>query len=257
MIFVKNWRRSTIILSLMVALSASALAASSPEAHKTMHYVSGGKNIGIVLYSPSRPGRYPAIVILHGSNGPVSDFVGGYAQQLADQGFVIALIHYFDRTNTTPYPSFSLMEKNFPAWTQTIRDGISYLNQNPRVEKDSIGLLGVSLGGFLSTAVSSADPRVKAVVNVSGGIPPAVIKDAKKMAPTLILHGDADRTVPVEQAYDLESVLKRTGTPYEIEIYPGEGHMFHGDAQFDAMTRALGFLDSHLRATVPSSHPAR
>lgn len=253
----KNWRGLALVLSLMAALCGAAFAAPTPGPHKTMHYLSGGKNIGIVLYSPSKPGKYPAIVILHGSNGPVSDFVGGYAQQLADQGFVIALIHYFDRTNTVPYPSFSLMEKNFPAWTQTVRDGISYLNQNPRVEKDSIGLLGISLGGFLSTAVSSADPRVKAVVNVSGGIPGAVAKEAKKMAPTLILHGDADRTVPVQQAYELQSVLKRTGTPYEIEIYPGEGHMFHGEAQFDAMTRALGFLDEHLRTTVSSGHPAR
>jgi dienelactone hydrolase len=213
-----------------------------------MHFKSGGKNIGIVIYEPVTPGKYPAIVILHGSNGPVSDFVGGYAQQLANQGFVIALVHYFDRTNTAPYPSFSMMEKNFPQWTQAVSDGISYLDQNPRVEKSHIGLLGVSLGGFLSTAVSNADPRVKAVVNVSGGIPGQVAKDAKKMAPTLILHGDADRTVPVAQAYELEAVLKRTGTPYEVEIYPGEGHTFHGEAQFDAMTRALGFLDDHLRA---------
>ena len=244
--FLKQWRRSTLILSLFAGLCGSAFAAP-PETPTPMHYASGGKNIGIVLFSPAKPGKYPAIVILHGSNGPVSNFVGGYAQQLADQGFVIALIHYFDRTNTAPYPSYALMEKNFPAWTQAVRDGITYLDQNPKVEKDSIGLLGISLGGFLSTAVTNADPRVKAVVNVSGGIPGAVAKDAKKMAPTLILHGDADRTVPVQQAYELESVLKRTGTPYRIEVYPGEGHMFHGDAQFDAMTRAFSFLDEHLR----------
>jgi carboxymethylenebutenolidase len=219
-----------------------------------MHYTSGGKSIGIVIYEPATPGKYPAIVILHGSNGPVSDFVGGYAQQLANQGFVIALVHYFDRTHTAPYPSFSMMEKNFPLWTEAVRDGITYLDQNPRVEKGRVGLLGISLGGFLSTAVSNADPRVKAVVNVSGGIPEQVAKAAKKMAPTLILHGDADRTVPVAQAYELEAVLKRTGTPFEIEIYPGEGHTFHGEAQFDAMTRSFSFLDEHLRATVTSAH---
>jgi carboxymethylenebutenolidase len=142
------------------------------------------------------------------------------------------------------------MEKSFPAWVHAVRDGISYLDKNPKVEHDNVGLLGVSLGGFLSTSVSSVDPRIRAVVNVSGGIPEEIARSAKRFAPTLILHGDADRTVPVQQAYELESVLKRTKTPYEIEIYPGQGHMFRGDAQFDAMTRTLGFLDEHLRAQV-------
>jgi dienelactone hydrolase len=216
----------------------------------THFFQSGGRKVGIVVYEPSKPGKYPAIVVLHGSNGPVSDFFGDYAQQLADQGYVLALIHYFDSTGTHPYPSYAQMEKSFPTWVHAVRDGLTYLGKNPKVESSDIGLLGVSLGGFLSTSVSSVDQRIRAVVNVSGGIPEEIAKSAKRLAPTLILHGDADHTVPVQQAYELESVLKRTNTPYEIEIYPGQGHMFRGDAQFDALTRTLGFLDEHLRSQV-------
>jgi carboxymethylenebutenolidase len=216
-------------------------------------YFSGGKKVAIQIYQPAKEGKYPAIIVVHGSNGPVSSFIGPYGQQLADQGYVIAFVHYFDRTGTTAYPSYAQMEKHFPDWIGAIRDGISYVERNPRVQKGDIGLLGVSLGGFLSTSVSSVDPRVKAVVNVSGGIPDQIAKSAQHMAPTLILHGDADPTVPVKQAYELESVLKRTNTPYEIEIYPGQGHMFRGDAQFDAVTRTFSFLDEHLR-TAQTAH---
>jgi dienelactone hydrolase len=246
----RKWRSWLLLLPLVagVGLPASAADKTVPQSQKTAYYLSGGKKIGVEIYEPSKPGRFPAIVILHGSNGPMSNFVDGFAQQLADQGYVLAMIHYFDKTGTTAYPSYALMQKNFPAWVQTVRDGISFLDQHPRVKKDDVGLLGVSLGGFVSSSVGSSDPRVKAVVNVSGGIPEEIAKAAKKMAPTLILHGDADQTVPVQQAYALESVLKRTQTPYEIEIYPGQGHMFRGEAQFDAMTRTLGFLDEHLRA---------
>ena len=229
---------------------ALSLTPAIADARNVTHYTSNNHQIGIVVYEPSRPGKYPAIIVLHGSNGPVSDFVGNYAQQLADQGYVLAMIHYFDSTGTRPYPSYSQMEHSFTPWVQAVRDGITFLEHNPKVERGQVGLLGVSLGGFLSTSVSSLDPRIKAVVNVSGGIPEQVARAAKHMAPTLILHGDADNTVPVKQAYELESVLKRTNTPYEIEIYPGQGHMFRGEAQFDAMTRSLGFLDEHLRTVV-------
>ncbi|GAC1659789.1 MAG: dienelactone hydrolase family protein [Acidobacteriaceae bacterium] len=239
-----------VVVAMLFATGVSAVAASSSETQKVTHYLSSNKKIGMVVYEPAKAGKYPAIIILHGSNGPVSDFVGGYAQQLADQGYVLAMIHYFDSTGTHPYPSYAQMERSFTPWVQAVRDGITFLEQNPKAEKGQVGLLGVSLGGFLSTSVSSVDARIKVVVNVSGGIPDQVAKIATHLAPTLILHGDADNTVPVKQAYELESVLKRTGTPYEIEIYPGQGHMFRGEAQFDAMTRSLGFLDEHLRAGV-------
>ncbi len=210
------------------------------------HYQSGGKRIEIVVYEPAQAGKYPAVIVLHGSNGPMSSFLGGYGQTLADQGYVVAFVHYFDRTGTTAYPSIGAMEKNFPEWIGTVRDAISFLDKNPKVDRDHIGLFGASLGGFLSTSVSSADPRVKAVVDLCGGIPEALAAQTRRLAPTLILHGDADMTVPVAQAYQLEAVLKRTGTPYEKEIYPGEGHMLRGVA-FDALARALEFLNEQLR----------
>jgi dipeptidyl aminopeptidase/acylaminoacyl peptidase len=35
-------------------------------------------------------------------------------------------------------------------------------------------------------------------------------------------------TVRVAEAYKLERLLKRRGTEYEAEIYPGQGHVFTG-----------------------------
>lgn len=212
----------------------------------TEHYLSGGKRIEVVVYEPAAAGKYPAVLVLHGANGPVSSFLGEYGQTLADQGYVVAFVHYFDRTGTTAYPSVGAMEKNLPDWIGTIRDAISFLDKNPKVDDGRIALFGVSLGGFLSTSVSSADPRVKAIVDLCGGIPEPLAQHTKRLAPTLILHGDSDMTVPVAQAYQLEAVLKRTHTPYEKEIYPGEGHMLRGVA-FDAMARALEFLNEQLR----------
>lgn len=44
------------------------------------------------------------------------------------------------------------------------------------------------------------------------------------MPPVLISHGDADKLVPVKQAYELEKQLKANHIPYLLRIYHGEKH---------------------------------
>ena len=105
-----------------------------------------------------------------------------------------------------------------------------------------IALLGFSLGGFLATALAAQDKRISAVVEVAGGLPKYGIPKVEQLPPTLILHGDADNRVPVTEAHDLETVLKRLGTPYEKEILEGQGHFFQGMAQFQALSKIATFL---------------
>ena len=42
--------------------------------------------------------------------------------------------------------------------------------------------------------------------------------------PTLILHGDQDRTVPLTQSQELESALTRAGVDATLVVLPGAGH---------------------------------
>ena len=44
------------------------------------------------------------------------------------------------------------------------------------------------------------------------------------LPPTLILHGDADQTIPVEIARAFHRALQETGSPSELKVYPGRGH---------------------------------
>jgi carboxymethylenebutenolidase len=72
----------------------------------------------------------------------------------------------------------------------------------------------------------------------------------RRLCPVLILHGEADPTVPVEEAYQLQKLLKEKGIPYEVKIYPGAGHGFE-DAEIwrDAGLRSLQFLQKYLAVT--------
>jgi carboxymethylenebutenolidase len=125
-------------------------------------------------------------------------------------------------------------------------DAISHIDQLPSVDAQRIGLLGFSLGAYLALSVASVDPRVKAVVEFFGGFPKEMKFFMRRLCPVLILHGEADATVPVQEAYDLQALLEKKGMPYEIMIYPGAGHGFANDVWRDAGKRSLHFLRKFL-----------
>ena len=207
---------------------------------------SQGKNISVVVYQPQGSGTFPALLVIHGSSGPISSFVGDYGQQLANLGYVVFFVHYFDATGTE-FASKPAIQTYFHTWLRTIADGVSFAEEHPKVDSQRIGLLGVSLGGYLSLSLASKDSRISAVTSLMGGMPEDFISETQRMPPTLLLHGEADAMVPVSEAHKVQALLKRLRTPHEVKIYPGQGHSFRGMAQMDALTRTLRFLSRHLK----------
>jgi acetyl esterase/lipase len=65
--------------------------------------------------------------------------------------------------------------------------------------------------------------------------------------PLLLLHGDQDNQMPVNQSLELQSAYDRLGRPVIFKVLPGSGH---GGAAFtdDA---SLGLIDRFLRAHLP------
>ena len=66
----------------------------------------------------------------------------------------------------------------------------------------------------------------------------------KDNPPFLILHGQIDDIVPVEQARELYRLLKNAGVPVTCHIAPGDGHGL-GKSEFYA--EAGDFFDQHLK----------
>ena len=211
-----------------------------------LSYKSQDKNIGVVVYEPQRSGTFPALLVIHGSSGPVSSFVGAYAQQLANLAYVVFFVRYFDATGTI-WASISGIRTDFITWLVTLADAVTFVERHPKVDPRRIGMLGVSLGGYLSLSLASKDRRITAVASLMAGMPPEIVAETTYMPPTLLLHGEADATVPISEALVVESLLKRLGTKHERKIYPGQGHSFTGLAQMDALTRTLRFLNQHLK----------
>jgi len=209
-------------------------------------YNSQNKSISVVVYEPQRSGTFPALLVIHGSCGPVSSFVGSYAQQLANLGYVVFFVHYFDATGTT-WASFSGIRTHFLTWLTALSDAIAFAARHAKVDSRRVGFLGISLGGYLSLSLAAKDPRITAVASLMGGMPPEIVAEARQMPATLLLHGEADPVVPLSEAFVVEALLKRVGAAHELKTYPGQGHSFKGLAQLDALTRTLRFLNRHLK----------
>jgi dienelactone hydrolase len=184
--------------------------------------MSGGKSIRLDAYLPESNGnKLPAVVALHGAGGGVAG-MDKSASLLAEQGFAVYV------------------------WMKTLWDAVSFVEKQTVVDAQRIALLGFSLGAYLSLANASIDGRVKAVVEFFGGLPREMKLFMRRLCPTLILHGEADPTVPVSEAHNLQRLLEEKGIPHEIKIYPGAGHGFESDVWRDAGLRTLQFLQKHL-----------
>lgn len=207
-------------------------------------FLSGSKQVRIDHYPPAKAGTSPAVILVHGSGGPFHG-IDPYAQQAAAFGVHVFALHYFDRTGHS-WVSPSQIEPFFLDWLETLKDAVTFVATQPGVDTRRIGLLGFSLGAYLSLSLATQDNRIAAVADLFGGLPDHFVNGAGNLPPVLILHGGQDTTVPVREAHALENLLKQHGIPYEIKIYPDQGHIFRGLAQLDAMRRVVGFFRRHL-----------
>lgn len=235
------------LLPLLLLPLAARAAEPDPIEESSESYPSHGKTIAVDRFAPKRPGRHPAVLILHGSGGLQGR--GGYdvlARELARRGYVALIPHYFDRTGTTlALPK--TMKEEFTPWMETVGDGVLFAAGRGEVDPERIGLIGFSLGGYLSLSTATYLPRIKVVVDYFGGLPKELHERADKLPPTLILHGDADPVVPVAEAKVLEKLLEDYKIAHEVKIYKGLGHGFTGKDGEDAALRAIAFLEAQLK----------
>jgi carboxymethylenebutenolidase len=214
---------------------------------------SGGKTIRIHTIEPGGPnqgpGRHPAVLILHGAGGNVYFWLDHIAPTIAQLGFAVYGIHYFDRTGTT-YASGDVLADgvSIPLWIETVKDAIAWVAQQPQVDPGRIALLGVSLGGFIALALGTDQTLpIHAIVDISGGlVAPWEGFATSAFPPTLILHGENDPVVPVSHAHALDKLLTKLQVDHEMHLLPHEGHWFSTATQVELLHHIATFLNQHL-----------
>lgn len=238
--------RGSRALFMLPVIAMFMSAAEAEPMRKLDRFKTAGREVRVETFADPANKNAPSIIVLHGATGVdfANRFIASLAERFAAQGFVVHLVHYFDRTGTR-YADDETIKDSSTAWLEAIHEAVSIVRK--KRPDAAIGFFGYSLGGYLSAAESIRNDEVSAAVILAGGLDEGSARSIRRAPPMLILHGAADRRVPVSEARRLESALKSAGGAPELHVYPGEGHIMSLSTYADVVQRSLRFFRGQLR----------
>ncbi|MGP0064379.1 MAG: dienelactone hydrolase family protein [Isosphaeraceae bacterium] len=210
-------------------------------------YESGDARVTVEWFAPAVPGKFPAILLLHGSGGldpGTAQVFRAIGRDFSERGYVVLIPHYFEKTNHTV--GQPLQPKELQAFMESVEDAIKFGVASGIVVEDRIGIVGYSMGAHFAFSRAPKDPRIRAIVSCAGSLP---VQSRSKFPPVLILQGARDRSNPLANVKKFQEVLKENDTPSANHIYKGMGHNFDVERWEDAAGRAAAFFEKHLRST--------
>jgi dipeptidyl aminopeptidase/acylaminoacyl peptidase len=267
-------------------VTADSYAAFRPEHFETLEAVSWTSADGVAVHgylrrpSWAKPDdQLPALVMSHTYN--VGQFYNQWVpifSYIVQSGYVILQVNH--RGSSGYGKQFRELPKGNWGLAQ-LKDHVSaaaFLRAQPQVDPASVGMLGYSMGGFLTQLAITNEPELfAAAVAIFGlgelygdpqktiknyiwhfGGPEAQLRDAYARAspitnvarmrtPLLIIHSDADPIEPVTKVRNLTSEMDRLGKEYELKLYSNEAHGLKIlEHQKDSYERVMSFLDRRL-----------
>jgi dipeptidyl aminopeptidase/acylaminoacyl peptidase len=186
-----------------------------------------------VMMRPAAPGRYAAVLHLHGSGDTVENNLE-ILRLFARAGFVALDVEY-RRTETGRVDAAD------------IDRSLDLLNGSRHVLRGVVGVNGFSLGGRMALRVA-ASRKVLAVsaiaARTSAGSPTILDQAGDLKCPVLLQHGVDDASVPYEDSVLLERKLKSLRRTVSFFGYPGAGHR---DLPWNRVyDRIVAFFRTHL-----------
>ena len=236
-----------------------------------------------ILYGPENPGKSdPAIIVLHGwlepeENG--ADMVSIVAWHLAREGYVAVAL------SMRGWPDTGGKDDCGGTQPFDVVRAVQWISRQPGVDPNRIGLMGFSQGGQVALLAAGLTPKVKAVVaffpvadlerwaqtTQTPGIKDAYIPEtcAKGLglkakspihaacainAPTLLIHGDRDTRVPMDQSLQMAKAMLDCGKKVQLQLVKGGEHTLKKGHKgwVEAWEDAKSFLGQHLKQMPPA-----
>jgi dipeptidyl aminopeptidase/acylaminoacyl peptidase len=248
-----------------------------------------GKEIeGIVTYPVnfSSGRKYPLLLIIHG--GPAGVFTESFTA--ASSIYPLQAFAAADYVILRPNPRGSsgygveFRRANINDWGYGDYDddmaGVDLLIEKGIVHPDSLGVMGWSYGGYMTSFILTRTKRFKAAsvgagvtnlmsftgtADIPGFLPDyflgqpwdnlaayqkhsAMFNVKGVSTPTLILHGEKDLRVPLSQGQEFYNALKQQDCPVQMVIYPRTPH---GPQEpkfiLDIGNRLLAWFEQYIR----------
>ena len=160
---------------------------------EVLQYPSGDSRVTVECFSPAVPGKFPAVLLLHGSGGlelATGDLFREIARGLVQEGHVVLIPHYFERTGHAVGTAFR--SDDIPSYLEAVDDAIKFA-VDKRICDPGADRACRSFDGIVPRVFSGCPrPRIKAIVSVSGSLP---VESEAKFPPVLILQGSKDKSI--------------------------------------------------------------
>ena len=229
---------------------------------KKISYPAGDTNVPGILCLPGDRAACAAVIVFHGSDGFKSNHEM-IARKLAKEGFAALALTWFGGASSRSLWS--------AVRADDILQAVAFLERQPAVDANRLGLIGFSRGGGLALIMAALIPQTKAVVNYFGltawkagleefGHLPLNESEPldfiqKLSCPVLSFHGEKDTVVPVDNTIAVDTVCKKYDVDHRYILYPGVNHSFiwPGDkydrkAHLDSWDKTLRFLKKSLNS---------
>jgi phospholipase/carboxylesterase len=176
------------------------------------------------------------VVLCHGLGADAFDLIDlGPSWQHACPDALFASVHApFLHDSAFGRQWWSVADRSPPVMEAGARIAAAYLHgfidaELARLDlpAQAYAMMGFSQGAMISLFTGLRRPVApRAVLAFSGALmaPETLPAELANYAPVLIVHGEADETVPVSRSHDAEAALIAAGVPVEAHYIPRLGH---------------------------------
>lgn len=212
--------------------------------------------------TPEGPGPFPTIVQIHG--GPHSSYgvrLSDERQALVAAGYAVV---YANPRGSAGYGTAHARAVQHRLGTIDHADVVDFLDgvlaADSRLDRDRLGVMGGSYGGFLTAWITAKESRFSAAIVERGFLDPSTFRGTSDIGswfvdqylgttshdiarqsvmevaddvrtPTLVVHSELDARCPLEQSTQYSAALRRQGVETRLLIFPGENHGFGRSGQ--------------------------
>lgn len=178
-----------------------------------------------ILYLPAGGGPFPAVAVCHPhplyGGTMFNNVVYAICDGLAEQRIASLRFNFRGAGNS---------EGQHGGGTEEVFDAqgaLNFLEANPAVDRDRLGLAGYSFGARVAVHTADRDPRVRALAAIS--LPTRDLAGSGTLAhstfPKLFVVGDQDHIVA---GGELQRFVEGLPEPAELHLAPGADHFWGG-----------------------------
>lgn len=223
-----------------------------------------GQMPAILLTPVAEPEPKPAVLLLMEAFG-LTFHIQDVARRIASEGYVVLIPALYYRE--LPHNKFGYDEVESamammwrldfgPPMENDLQAALIYLQSQPAVNPDRIGVTGFCLGGgltFLTACKFSAS--IAAAAPFYGMVPDEWIAAiAQITVPIYLFFGGADPFIPRDRIQQIQSRFQQLGKDYRLKVYANAGHGFfcnersdyHPAAAADAWQELIDFFRQQL-----------